>query len=88
MDILAGEDHYLLVLIAAADRTPTEKGRWDRVRLILAGLVVVGVCLPFNFFVSSHVQNAFISGLLLNVSVIGMVVLMFWLGNLGHGQPD
>lgn len=81
---LAGEDHYLLVLIAAGNGVPTKSGRWETARWILAGVVVVGICLPFGFFVDSHVQDAFISEMLVFGMFVGMVVLMAWVANLGR----
>lgn len=82
---LAGEDHYLLVLIAAADRVPAAKGRWDRVRLILAGLVVVAGSFALIFFVDAHVHNRSVAKVLVYGGGLGLLALVMKFGNPGSG---
>lgn len=84
--LLAREDHYLLVLIAVADRAPAVKGRWDRVRLILAGLVVVEGSFAVNLFIDSQVQSRVVAGMFIGIALTGLVVLVMTVGNRRSGR--
>jgi len=71
---LAEEDHYLLVLIGAASDVPAKPSRGDRVKLVLAGVVVVAVVLPISFFVDSHVANHYLAECVFAVLFLGAAV--------------
>lgn len=88
VDRLAWEDHYLLVLIAAADSAPAKKARWGIGRLILAGVVGAAVWTPFLFFVLSHVHQRAVAEPLLLGSLMGLAVLVTWVASRGKVRSN
>lgn len=78
---LRDEDHYLLVLIDGASISSVKRSRGDIARLILAGTVVVAVFLPVASFVYSHVANGYVSKVILEGALLGLVVLVAFLAN-------
>ncbi len=85
---LRSEDHYLLVLIDGAFSGSTRKSRWETVRLILAGAVVVAVFLPVLFFVKSHVSNPTVSKLIGEGVLLALVVLVWLVVNRRRHSTD
>lgn len=84
VELLKGGDHYLLVLLASAGRGRARKERWETARLIVAGVVVAVVWIPFSFFVFSWVQNQAVAGMLVGSSLLGLAILAAWVGNRGR----
>jgi hypothetical protein len=81
---LRDEDHYLLVLIDRASSMSATRSRWETVRLILAGVVVVAAFLPILFFIKSHASNPATSKLIGEASFLVLVVLVTYLANRRH----
>lgn len=81
---LRDEDHYLLVLIDDASGRSEKSPRDDKVRLVLAGLVIVAVFLPIVFFVFSHVDNQEVSKLIVGSTLLALVILVSFLANRGR----
>jgi hypothetical protein len=73
---LRGEDHYLLVLIDGAPSTSARFTRWEIVRLLLGGAVVVAVFLPILSFVESHVSNPTVSKLIGDGVLLALALLV------------
>lgn len=85
---LRDEDHYLLVLIDGASSRSARVSRWETVRLILAGAVVVAVFLPILFFVKSHVSNPTVSKLIGEGTLLALVVLVLFVANRRRHSTD
>jgi hypothetical protein len=81
---LREEDHYILVLIDCALRAPVKLTRWEIIKLILAGAVVVGVFLPIVFFIHSRVANPSVAKWIDQGTLLALVVLVTFLANRGH----
>lgn len=81
---LREEDHYLLVLIDGAANEPEKTSRWEIVKYLLTGAVIVAVFLPIAFFVNSHVDNPAISQFLFLGGLLGLVVLAAFLVTRGN----
>ena len=76
---LRDEDHYLLVLIDGAFSTSAKMSRWEIVRLLLAGIVVLAVFFPVLSFIESHVSNPEISGLIGEAVLLALALLAAFL---------
>jgi hypothetical protein len=74
-------DHYLLVLIDGASSMSARMFRWETIRLILAGVVVIAVYLPILFFVKSHVSDPTVSKLIGKGTLLVLVVLVTFVAN-------
>jgi hypothetical protein len=85
---LRDEDHYLLVLIDGALSKSAGMTRWETVRLILAGAVVVAVFLPILSFVESHVSDPTVSKLIGEGAFLALVVLVCFLANRRKHSTD
>lgn len=81
---LRDEDHYLQVLIEGASHGSDKFSRGDKVRVVLAGLVVVAVILPIALFVFSHVNNEEISKLIVGSALLTLVILVSFLVTRGR----
>ena len=81
---LRDEDHYLLVLIDNAFSKSPRTSRWETLRLILAGVVLVAVFLPVLSFVKSHVSNSAISKLMSVAALLVLAMLVTYLANRRH----
>ena len=73
---LRDEDHYLLVLIDGASSERTEFSRWEIVKLILAGAVVLALLFPIVGFVEGHVANRGLAKLIAEVVLLALVFLV------------
>lgn len=76
VQVLRGEDHYLLVLIECPSASPAKLSRREIAGVILGGAVVVAVWLPFSFFVTSHVENPIFQKLIIVTTLLGLAVLV------------
>jgi hypothetical protein len=81
---LREEDHYLLVLIDGAFSNSGKRSRWEIVRLVLAGVVVVAAFLPILSLVKSHVSNPATSKFIGEATFLVLVVLVTILANRKH----
>lgn len=80
---LQGEDHYLQVLIKGASRKSDKFSRGDKVRVVIAAVVVLVLMFPVISFVYSHVGNPTVAkliceGVFLALVVIVSVVATWW----------
>jgi ABC-type uncharacterized transport system permease subunit len=73
---LRDEDHYLLVLIDGASHEPTQFSRWEIVKLILAGAVVLALLFPIMDFIESHIANRALSRLVTEIAFFALVILV------------
>jgi hypothetical protein len=80
---LREEDHYLLVLIDRASRTPVKASRWDTIKFILAGALVVALFLPILSFIHSHVASLILSKWVGQGTLLALVILVAFLANRG-----
>lgn len=84
---LRSEDHYLLVLIDGTSESPKKLSRWEIVGVILAGGVVVAILLPFSFFIYSHVDNPALQKVIIGSTLLGLVILVAFIGSRGPREP-
>ncbi len=80
---LRAEDHYLLVMIDGAFSVPAKRSRWDLVKLVLAGAIVIVVFLPILSFIHSHVADPTLARLIGQGALLALVVLVAYLANRG-----
>ncbi len=78
---LRDEDHYLLVLIDGASSEPTKMSRWETIRLIVAGVVVVAVFFPALAFLETHISNPAIAKGIGEGLFLALVLLVVFLAN-------
>lgn len=73
---LRDEDHYLLILIDEASSEPTKFSRWEVVKLILAGAVVLALLFPIINFIDSHIANRAVSKFVTEIAFLALVILV------------
>lgn len=78
---LREEDHYLLVLIDGASRNPMKASRWETIKAILAGFLVVALFLPILSFIHSHVASPIVSKWVGQGTLLGLVILVAFLAS-------
>jgi hypothetical protein len=77
---LREEDHYLLVLIDGASKYE-KRPRWDTIRLIFVGVIVVALFFPILSFIESHVSNPGISKLIGQSTFLALALFATFLAN-------
>lgn len=78
---LRDEDHYLLVLIEGASRSPAKRPPGDIVRAIVAATVILAVFMPIVFFVYSHVTDEALARMIVGIALVAVIVLVLFVAS-------